>query len=353
MLKTPFVSVIIPTYNRAHFVGDAIKSVLNQDVVDCFIEIIVVDDGSTDNTRQVVSSFGKKVKYIFQDNKGPGAARNRGIDEASGDWIAFLDSDDLWLPDKLSLQFKVLAAFPQYKAIHSNFYTTKKGEVVIKKGLELWIDPSEYNKNIDWNKFYSEKYNSNDFLITRSGSTFDIYAGNIFGSLVRYCLAATWTLLVKRECLLEHIRFHKRSPRNEDLWFICQLCEYENILFMDCPTVENRGHAGDRLTKGNEDKALECVLDIYIEIFIPSASPFRPDDEVIFRYYKKARNYLLKLYLKDGKRIQAEALIKTSNDIVGFDHSFIYTFYRIVVSLPFDVTNRLMRLVRCFGFLEN
>jgi cellulose synthase/poly-beta-1,6-N-acetylglucosamine synthase-like glycosyltransferase len=336
------ISVIIPTHNRAHLVCDAINSVLEQDIVACCLEVIVVDDGSSDDTRQVVSAFGENVKYIYQDKQGPGVARNRGIDEASGEWIAFLDSDDLWLPDKLSLQFKVLEAFPEYKAVHSNFYTTKNGEIVIQKGLEFWVDSSEYNKDINWNQFYNKKFNSDNFAITRSGSSFDIYAGNIFNGLVGNGLAACWTLLVHRDCLAEHIRFHTESPRWQDYWFFCQLCEYNAILFMDCPTADNRGHPGARLTQGQQDKAFECYLDVCTEIYLPSTSPFRPDNEVIFEHYRMVRNSLLTIYLREGGRTKAKALIKKSKDIVAFDTDFMSMFCRIASFLPFDITNRLV-----------
>jgi len=92
--KNPTVSVIIPTYNRAHTIGRAIKSVLNQTYQD--FEIIVVDDGSTDNTEEVVKSFrDKRIRYIqHKKNKGAAAARNTGIKSAKGKYIAFQDSDD-------------------------------------------------------------------------------------------------------------------------------------------------------------------------------------------------------------------------------------------------------------------
>lgn len=102
------VSVIIPSYNRAGFVGQAIESVLAQTGVQT--EIIVVDDGSSDNTKDVVAAFGPTVHYIYQSNAGASAARNTGIGAASADLVAFLDSDDLWLPDKLARQCADLEA---------------------------------------------------------------------------------------------------------------------------------------------------------------------------------------------------------------------------------------------------
>lgn len=94
--------MIIPTYNRADYVGEAIQSALEQENVS--IEVIVVDDGSADDTRAVVEAFGETVRYIRQDNAGASAARNTGIRAARADLVAFLDSDDLWLQGKLDQQ---------------------------------------------------------------------------------------------------------------------------------------------------------------------------------------------------------------------------------------------------------
>lgn len=105
-MAIPNVSVIIPTYNRAKFVTKAIDSVLAQTYSD--YEIIVVDDGSTDNTREVLGPYMDKIIYIYQENAGVSAARNTGIRVASGQWIAFLDSDDIWFPDKLSCQMEYI-----------------------------------------------------------------------------------------------------------------------------------------------------------------------------------------------------------------------------------------------------
>ncbi len=109
------VSVIIPTYNRASMVGDAIESVLKQDLDD--IEIIVVDDGSKDETERVVRRYlqsrGDKVRYLKQENKGVAAARNKGIDAARGEYIAFLDSDDTWMTTTLGEKIAYLDKNPQ------------------------------------------------------------------------------------------------------------------------------------------------------------------------------------------------------------------------------------------------
>lgn len=105
-MAEPAVSVIIPTYNRAGCIGDAIESVLAQTYID--YEIIVVDDGSTDETRKVLERYGDRIRYFYQENAGVSAARNLGVRQARADLIAFLDSDDRWTPVKLKLQIPLM-----------------------------------------------------------------------------------------------------------------------------------------------------------------------------------------------------------------------------------------------------
>lgn len=116
----PKVSVVIPTYERAVKVQGAINSVLEQTFSD--LEVIVVDDGSKDGTGQILEEkFGNRIRYFPQTNQGASVARNKGVTEARGDWIAFLDSDDLWEKDKLELQLEALERFsPQCGACYTD-----------------------------------------------------------------------------------------------------------------------------------------------------------------------------------------------------------------------------------------
>ena len=110
----PLISVIIPVYNCEKYVAEAIESILAQTYP--ALEVIVVDDGSTDGTGEIVKSF-PQVKYLFQDNAGTAAARNRGIRAAKGEYIAFLDADDLWLPEKLAQQISAYNVDPDLELV--------------------------------------------------------------------------------------------------------------------------------------------------------------------------------------------------------------------------------------------
>src|SRR5690349_4969777 len=110
----PLVSVVIAAYNTEAYIGEALESVLSQDWRP--FEVIVVDDGSTDGTADVVKRFGR-VRYIWQENAGPGAARNTAIAASDGDLIAITDSDDLVAPGRLSLQARYLIDHPEVDAV--------------------------------------------------------------------------------------------------------------------------------------------------------------------------------------------------------------------------------------------
>lgn len=113
------ISVIIPTYNRAAYIADAIRSVQAQTYSD--VEIIVADDGSTDQTAEVVAGFGERVKYFSLPHRGqPAATRNGGLHVAKGEFVAFLDSDDLYLPHKLALQLAAFERYPEVGVVYSN-----------------------------------------------------------------------------------------------------------------------------------------------------------------------------------------------------------------------------------------
>lgn len=342
------VSVIIPTYNRSHFIGEAINSVLMQDIKDCDIEIIIVDDGSTDNTREVVKEFGNKVRYILQKNQGAGAARNRGIEEASGEWILFLDSDDRWLPYKLSLQFKVLEAFPDYKAIHSNFYTFAENRIIIEKGLDFWVSIFSHSKQIDWAEAYSKKYKSADFNIYNNGASFDIYTGNIFKAQLRALYMSCWTLLMHKDCLNPDIRFAEDYAIMEDYWFFCKLAEKNDIIFMDTATAENRGHDGPRVTQADYSELLKNLIDICKKIYFPSKSINRPSDEEIEEQYKILHIRLFKELLKKGLRSEARKILSSMKNQGGQGRGMIFWLYRLSLLLPFNAVRYLVLLRRSF-----
>ena len=338
------VSVIIPTYNRAEFIQEAIDSVLHQDVKDCQLEIIVVDDGSTDNTAEVVKTYGNKVKYILQKNSGAGAARNRGIVHATGDWVAFLDSDDRWLPYRLSLQFNVLDRFPHYKAIHSNFYTFDETGITIGQGLDFWIYIVT-GKNPDWKNAYSHIQSSAALGINVAGKPFDIYYGNLFAAQLYATYMSCWTLLVKRECLSDDVKFAEHLRISEDHWLAAKFSERWDILFLNVATAENRAHSGPRLSQASIAERLRYAITLCEQIYLPSTSPHRPPESLIQGQYRKYHVELFKEYLKRGRRAEAMQIFQDIRKLAVPVRGSL-ALYRMASLVPFDLFSGLVRINR-------
>jgi glycosyltransferase involved in cell wall biosynthesis len=187
------ISVVIAAYNIGEFIGRAIESVLAQTRGPD--EIIVVDDGSTDETAAQIKKFGAKVKYIYQDNAGPGAARNTGIKAAGGEWVAFLDGDDEWLPDNLKLQTDLLNRNPDIFWSVGNYNSCLYDE----NRIAPYLVP-EKAKTLMRGKDYFDDY-------------FDAFMFGAHG--------CTDTILVKRELLQGIGLFLPGIPFGEDidLWF--------------------------------------------------------------------------------------------------------------------------------------
>jgi glycosyltransferase involved in cell wall biosynthesis len=146
--KTPRVSVIIPTYNCDRYIVEAIDSVLFQKDVD--LEILVIDDGSTDGTRETLEEYGDRIRYIYQKNQGVAAARNLGIKMAKGEFISFLDADDFFLRGKLAAQVAVFDGQPNLGLVHSGWRRVDSNgiyemdvclwEKVPELNLESWLN---------------------------------------------------------------------------------------------------------------------------------------------------------------------------------------------------------------------
>ena len=224
--KTPLVSVIIPTYNRGWIIQEAIDSVLDQDFSD--YELIVVDDGSGDNTLEILGAYGKAIAVLHQSNKGVSAARNRGIAEASGRLIAFLDSDDLWLPGKLATQVK---------------FFEENADALINQTQEIWIrNGLRVNPKKRHHKF----------------------SGMIFERSLALCLVSPSAAMLKKNLFDTVGVFDEHLPACEDydLWLRIS-CRYP-VHLIDSPLIIKRGGHDDQLSKaaGLDKYRIQSLMNI-------------------------------------------------------------------------------------------
>lgn len=207
----PLVSVIIPTFNRGWVVREAIDSVLIQDYLN--FELIVVDDGSTDDTDAILVTYGNRLEVIKQPNRGVSAARNRGIAAARGELIAFLDSDDYWLPQKLSIQVE---------------YFNQHPEVNICQTEEIWIRRAvRVNPK---NRHHKP-------------------SGDIFEPSLELCLVSPSAVMIRNQVFERFGFFDEEMPACEDydLWLriSCRIPVY----LIDTPLIVKRGGHADQLSR--------------------------------------------------------------------------------------------------------
>ena len=205
------VSVIIPTFNRLSLISRAIDSVLKQTFKP--FEIIVVDDGSSDNTSTFIKNNYKSVKLIKQKNLGVSKARNVGIKNSSGDWIALLDSDDEWEKNKLEVQIKSLTEYDYYSVCHTN---------------EIWI---RNGTRVNQKKRHQK------------------YGGHIFDKCLDICRISPSSIIFQKNIINEVGWFDENLSICEDYDLWLRITANFKILFIDKPLVIKYGGHSDQLSK--------------------------------------------------------------------------------------------------------
>ena len=208
--SSPLVSVIIPTYNRCSSIGRAIESVLSQSYM--HREIIVVDDGSTDGTMGLLETFGDRIRVLHQNNRGVSAARNSGIRAAGGVFIALLDSDDSWMPEKLEQQVGFFRTNPQ---------------AMICQTEEIWI---RNGKRINPKRKHQK------------------FSGMIFEKTLPLCLVSPSAVMIRRSLFDEVGFFDESLPACEDYDLWLRITWKYPVHLIDTPLIVKHGGHPDQLS---------------------------------------------------------------------------------------------------------
>ena len=208
-MSKPLVSVIIPTFNRGYCLEESVRSVLQQSFTD--FELIVVDDGSTDNTLEVVAQFPAVKLLRLEENRGVSFARNRGMAVAEGDCIAFLDSDDLWEQDKLATQVKWIERDSQ--AVYTD-------EIWIRNGVR--VNPMNKHRK---------------------------YSGDIFRYCLPLCIVSPSSVLLRTELLNEVGGFDESMPVCEDYDLWLRIAKRYPFHFIEEKLIVKRGGHEDQLSR--------------------------------------------------------------------------------------------------------
>ena len=238
------VSVVIPTYNCSIYIGDTVRSVLSQTYKD--LEIIVVDDGSIDNTKQALELFRGKIVYIYQENKGLAEARNTGIKASKGEYVAFLDADDLWLEDKIEKQVELFKNSSEVDIVFSDFsaFTAKK-EI-----SSSWI------KNY-FEVFYAYELTFEKIFAKKSYGSPSRYSGDICKTMFLGNLILPSTVLIKKKCF-DNVGYLDTNYRlNADYDLFLRISLRHSAGYIDSPLIRYR------LWEGNVSKTKSYRFNIF------------------------------------------------------------------------------------------
>ncbi len=276
------VSVVIPSFNAAKYLPEALDGILAQSFKP--LEIIVVDDGSTDNTREVLRPFIEtgKVKYFFQENQGPGAARNLGVLKARGDLVAFCDSDDLWLPDKLEKQVKLFQN-PETALVYSDM------EILGGANANyLAFAPVPAEQEIDVTQPVASSIGGAKYSVVNKIKKF--YRGNVFNQLVKGNFIPNSTVVARRRVVEDSGGF----PRGRKFFsvedYVCWLviAKEHKVDFVDEPLVKYRWH-DENISQQSDKLAYQRLADVYAYLI----GKYGPLPIVFWKYFEYKVKVLL------------------------------------------------------------
>lgn len=256
------VSVVIPVFNGERYIAEAINSIIQQTYNK--IEIIVVDDGSKDNTAEIVKAFNQ-VRYIYQENQGVSAGRNIGMSVAGGDYLAFLDADDLYIPEKVEKQVDILKNNPDV-------------DVVYNDGIE-----ADKNKRI--------------INILKSECVFENRLDFAAFLLFRQIIPVPASIMIRRKCIEDKIFYNKKYKQAEDYEYIIRLALRYKFKYIPEPLYIYRRHENNLTNahglqqQGELSVLRELGLERILEIVEASSFPLPEKRFLLAKIYIKMSEY--------------------------------------------------------------
>jgi glycosyltransferase involved in cell wall biosynthesis len=246
----PRLSVVIPTYNRAHYIRQAIDSVLRQTMQD--VEIIVVDDGSTDNTRAQLASYGDRIRYIRTENKGVAHARDVGSAASRGQYITFLDSDDLLYPYMLELESRLLDRCPDVGLVYAEMSGFDDHGFFDRFHLKTYHHSAYRDPRVSYGRMFDTQVTLGDLevlpadLVSEDRSLVDrrAYFGNIFDSYLLNIVVFQNNTMLRRDVVEAVGARNARMKYYEELEYLLRITRAHRVCFVDVPTYKLRYHDG-------------------------------------------------------------------------------------------------------------
>lgn len=303
------ISVIITCYNEEEYIGESVRSVINQTRYDLVDNIVVVNDGSDDNSEKVVQEIEKsnpKIEYVYQENEGLPGARNTGIERCTGDYVALQDGDDLWLEHKVARQAEVLRKYPDVGLVYSDFRIFGSGE----------------KKRVSPNRFRYSDGNVLEHLFRKGGPI------------------VPSTTVINKECLCTVGAFDPDLLRGQDTDLWLRIAEKYRLHHVDEALVDRRDRS-DSLGKSHREKTryLMRVTD-KIAARVPKLEPFVKERKAMTLATRSRK------LLEEGERWEAVRMMKSALMYQPASIEVLMTFIFVSIPLPQVILVPILRVAR-------
>ena len=271
--SNPKVSVIIPTYNRCAWIKHAIDSVLQQTYQD--FELFIIDDGSTDITKGILSEYEDKIKYFYQSNRGPAAARNLGIEKSTGTYICSLDSDDRWVKSKLETQVKLVSENPHITICYTD-------EIWIRKGIR-----------VNQKKIHQK------------------YSGWIYQRCLPLCIISPSSVMIHREVFEKVGNFDEEMKVGEDYDLWLRISQIYPITFINKNKIIKYGGHEDQLS--HKFWGIDQYRVKALEKMLKNCKLSHEDKNATIKMLRWKCDILANGFFKRGKKEQGESYLSVKD----------------------------------------
>jgi len=314
------ISIVIPTYNRAHLIERALGSALRE--ARPGDDVIVVDNGSTDDTAGVLAPYLGRIRYLHAERRGPGAARNVGLAHAQGDLVAFLDSDDEWMMGKLDLQRRIMAARPDVIFCFTDIANTGTDGSIKRHYLQRWHrDPRPWDEILTPAKSLSS-------IATPASDEPDVrvHIGDMYPPQLLAPYVVTSTVVVRRAAAGDALTFAEDLPVGEDLYCFARLARRGPAAYLDVETSWNNAHVGERATSVAQLLKMDCRLRLIERVWGSDPEFLRAHESVYRRVHNEQQGLFVRALLAEGRTAEARQALAAVEEAPAA--------YRMLAALP-------------------
>lgn len=333
--STPEISVVIPSYNYAHLILESLESAFAQTFTD--YEVIVIDDGSTDNTREILKPYDGRITYHYQQNQGIAAARNTGTRLARGKYITYLDADDIWHPDNLRIKHEILSRYPELGGVFSDFLIFSASGVSHPRGTkELY--PFFRRTGMD----FKDMFQQCGEVSLDEARTAIVYRGNVFDSLFWGNFILPTTMLVNRSFVLKAGDFRPHMRNQEDYEYWLRFARHHSLAYVDEVLAQYRRHP----QQNTDHSKIEQMISAVLEIIDAYEEEFRRNGRLRVFNRRKAEILanLAKVHVRQGTTSQARALYR---DAIRLNPAYREPYIHYLLSfVPYRWLRAVRNLVR-------